>query len=131
VAANAELPEATQAVVENSTPEFQLAVSALDNWAGVTVHLGKHPEELTAIVAKFKANPVGAIADLGKLEERLKPAPKQAEKAPEKMLPAPPRTAGGSASASTPRLNLERAEAVEKATDEELIAEFGRMLKAG
>jgi hypothetical protein len=128
---HAELPDATKTVMDSSTPEFQLAVSALDNWAGVTVHLGKHPDELAALVAKFGRNPMGAIADLGKLEERLKPAPKQAEKAPEKMLPAPPRTAGGSASASVPGLNLEKAEAVEKASDEELLAEFGRMLKAG
>ena len=130
-AKHAELPEATKVVLDGSTPDFQVALSSLENWPGVTVHLGKHPEELSAVVEKFKANPVSAIADLGALQERLKQAPTQAktEKQPEKMPAAPPKRVGGQASVSTPRLNLESSSDVDNASDEELLSALGPLLK--
>lgn len=106
---HAELPQMAPQVIENSPEGLQVAISALDNWAGVTVHLGKNPGELAALVQQFKANPHRAVAELGKLEDRLKPAPKQAAAAPDKPLPKPLAPVGGGASASTPKVDMENA----------------------
>ncbi len=122
--AHSDLQEMAEAVVANSPEPLQLAISALDNWAGVTVHLGKNPVELEALVRAFQTNPYKGVADLGKLEARLSTSSKQAEppKA-EKPLPAPLKPVAGSASASKPNVDLE------KADDKTFMAELRSMSK--
>ncbi len=112
-------------IVANSPEPIQLAISALENFAAVTVHLGKHPEELAQIVQSFQANPYAAVAQLGKLDAKLS-APKQAVVAPKGAapLPPPPKVVGGGANASTPKVDLETADF------KTMKAEFKRMTKA-
>lgn len=78
-------------VVESSPESMQEAISQLENWSKVAVHLGKNPAELTALADKFKSNPIAATAQLGRIEERITAAPAVAPpvkpKAP--RLPAP------------------------------------------
>ncbi len=105
-----DFPAMADAVVAASPEGLQLAISNIDNWAGVTVHLGKHPEELAALVSKFEQNPYAAVAELGRLEERLKPATKQAEVKPVKPLPPPLKPVAGTASASVPAVSQEAIE---------------------
>ncbi len=100
-----------------SVPEgLQMAMSNLDNWSDVAVHLAKSPDELRALTAAFEQNPYKAVAELGKLEDRLQ----QASKPPEtpapaspakvtKPLPAPPAKPGGAATV-TPKVDLEKAD---------------------
>ncbi len=123
---HADLPTMAPQVVEHSPEGLQLAISALDNWAGVTVHLGKNPEELAALVEAFNANPYRGVTELGKLEERLKPATKQAATSTAtKPLPAPLKPVGGGASATTPKVDMENA------PFHVFKSEVKRMLKAG
>lgn len=85
--------------LKTSTPEqFQIAVSGLDNWAAVAVHLAKNEAERNALVEKFKTSPYSAIAELGKLEARLTTAATKepATTAPAK-LPAPLKPVAGGA----------------------------------
>ena len=119
--------EMADTVIAGSPEPLQLAISALNDWAGVTVHLGKNPEELAALVQKFQGNPYGALADLGKLEARLTSSkePEKTEKPAEKPLPAPPAQVGGRASASAPKVDLE------KADDATFMRELRRLKKAG
>ena len=125
--AHGDLREMADTVIEGSPEPLQLAISALNDWAGVTVHLGKNPEELAALVQKFQSNPYGALADLGKLEARLTSSkePEKTEKPAEKPLPAPPAQVGGRASASAPKVDLE------KADDATFMRELRRLKKAG
>lgn len=85
--------------LKTSTPEqFQIAVSGLENWAAVAVHLAKNEAERNALVEKFKTSPYSAIADLGKLEARLTTAvTKEPAAAPAKKLPAPLKPIAGGA----------------------------------
>ncbi len=118
------------ASLETALPEpLQLAVSTMDDAAGMVAYLGRTPEALKTLVSKFEANPYAGIAELGKLELKIQSDPKQAaeegkSKKPEKPLPAPLKPVGGGASASTPKVNLEDAK------DEVFMAEIGRMAKA-
>lgn len=106
----AKFQEYTDTVIANSSELMQTAISAFGNWAGMTVHLAKNPDELKEIADKFETNPYGAIADLGRLEDRLKPAPKTTPaKAAEKPLPAPPAKVGGAAAAEV-GIDLEAAD---------------------
>lgn len=119
-----ELPQMAELVLGSSPEGLQLAISALGDWAGVTMHLGKHPDELATLTQQFQANPYAAVAALGKLEERLKPAPKQADKN-DKTLPAPLKPVGGTANATAPPVDLETADF------SAFKAEIRRGLKAG
>lgn len=78
----ADFPALMDTVRAGSTPELQSALSSLDNWSGVAVHLARNPEKLAGIAAKFKANPVAAIADLGRLEAVIAEAAKPPESPP-------------------------------------------------
>lgn len=86
-----------------SMPEpLQLAVSKLKTWDRVAMHLAKTPEELAPLVSMFESDPLTAAFELGKLEERLKPAApiKTEEKPAEKVLPPPLKPVGGNATAT-------------------------------
>lgn len=106
----AEFPALMKSLIENTSPELQRAISVLDDWSGVAVHLAKpaNAAERTALVEKFAAieaaAPDGkvkaftaAISALTALEHRLKPAAKPAA---EKPLPAPLTAVAGAASAT-------------------------------
>ncbi len=102
----AEFP-ALMATAQKSAPEgLQLAISSLDDWSGVAVHLARDPAKLAELSAQYAANPYAAIAKLGRIEASLKPATQPAAAAP---LPAPPAKAGGGASAGTVDFNAETA----------------------
>lgn len=78
---------------------LQVAISSLDNWDTVAVHLAKNPTQLKELATAFQQNPTKAIATLGRIEAALT----STEKTPattEKPLPAPLKKVGGSASAS-------------------------------
>ncbi len=97
-----------------ATPEgLQLAISGLDNWSAVAVHLAKAPDELKALAAKWDTNQYAAVADLGRLEARLQTGTKPPEalkpKAAAKPLPPPPAKIGGAA-ATVPSVDLETAD---------------------
>lgn len=99
-----EFRDFAQKVMEGSPEGLQFAISGLENWPAVTVYLAKHPKELQAIVSKFEATPYRAIADLGKLEDRLtqvakppEPESKAPAKPTAKQLPPPPAKVGGAA----------------------------------
>ncbi len=107
---------ANMAMLAASSPEgLQLAISGLDNWSAVAVHLAKAPEELKALAAKWEQNQYAAVADLGKLEARLQTGTKPPEPAkvapvkPAAKLPDPPAKVGGAAS-TVPSVDLETAD---------------------
>lgn len=67
--------ESSVKTVSEVAPEpMQIAISALDNWSKVAVHLAANPAALTALADQFKAHPPGspgffkAVAQLGRLE---------------------------------------------------------------
>jgi len=107
--------EGKMATLTANSPEgLQLAVSGLENWSSVAVHLADHLDELQAIASEFRRNPYAAVAKLGKLEDRLvekeKPAPvlPQPKAAAEKPLPPPPPKVGGR---PTPVVDIDLAKA--------------------
>ncbi len=112
----AEFPELMKTLASSAPEGLQLAISGLDNWSQVAVHLAKTPDELRFLARKFDHNPYAAVAELGRLEDRLQQASKPPEPAKvvaparvEKPLPPPPARVGGSASA-TPKVDLEKAD---------------------
>lgn len=112
--------------LEASLPEpLQMAVSVMEDAAAMVAHLGKNPDALKSLIDKFNANPYAGIAELGKLEAKLEPDSKQADKkVTAKPLPKPLMPVGGGASASSVAVDLE------KADDATVLAEIGRMAKA-
>lgn len=77
---------------------MQLAISALDGWSKVAVHLADNPAEMKAMADQFTAHHVGsagflkAVAQLGRLEDKLTTVAKEPEKEiakPAKALPPP------------------------------------------
>lgn len=85
-------------VIETAPEAMQLAISALDNWSKMAVHLAANPAELTALADQFKAHPPGspgffkAVAQLGRLEEKITatpPKPVLVPKTKVERLPAP------------------------------------------
>lgn len=71
---------------------MQEAISQLDDWSKVAIHLANNPAELTALADKFKSNPIAATAQLGRIEERITAAAKVATPPPKPKaarLPAP------------------------------------------
>lgn len=106
----AEFPKLMEKLAESAPEGLQVAISMLSDWPRVAAHLAKTPDELHSMVEKFNTNPYGAIAELGKLEDRLKPAPKtEPAKTVEKPLPPPPAKPGGQATA-TAAVNLDTAD---------------------
>ena len=126
----ADFPQLMDTLAANTPVEIQRAISALDDWSTVAVHLAKNEEERTALVEEFKTSPHRAIAKLGKLEDRLKPeAVKPAaepvkEPAKEPVLPKPLKAVGGDAPGSNGRVDLN------KASMPEFLNEIERMVKA-
>ncbi len=98
------LMEQAQAIAPEG---LQQAISALDNWSAVAVHLAKHPAQLKELSAAYDANSIKAIATLGRIEASLKTAPKT--EAPAKPLPDPIAVVGGTASASASDFDIEKA----------------------
>lgn len=106
-----------------TTPvDMQRAISALEDWSAVAVHLAKNETERNALVEEFKTSPFSVFAKLGKLEDRLKPAAKTAAD-DEKPLPKPLKPVAGDAPGRTARVDLD------KASDAEALGEIVRMLK--
>jgi len=100
------------ASLETALPEnLQVALSSMGDVAGLVSHLATNPADLKSLTDKFAANPFSAIAELGRLEERLQQAAKPPvnEKTPDKPLPTPLKPVGGNASASGSAVNLETA----------------------
>ncbi len=75
---------------------LQKAISSLDDWAGVAIHLAKDGAKLKELATLFGTNPYAAIAKLGRIEASLKTASKPAVE----PLPDPPAKDGGGASAT-------------------------------
>ncbi len=92
-----EFPELMEKAREIAPEGLQTAISSLDNWSAVAVYLAKNPGQLKELSAAYDANPVKAIATLGRIEASLKTAPKAAAE----PLPKPPTAVGGGASASS------------------------------
>ena len=109
-------------VVEASPEGLLLEISALEDWPGMAVHLGK-PEneaELINLAALYERSPSAAIRELGRIEDRLskvvsKEPPNSAKEvvarpvAVDKPLPAPPDRVGGGANAA-PVIDLNKAD---------------------
>jgi hypothetical protein len=104
----AEFPSLMDTLRASVPPEMQQAISALDDWSGVAVHLAKNEAERAVLVEKFKTAPLAAIAQLGKLEDRLKPAaqPPADDKPP---LPRPLKAVAGGPLGTAPPVDLEKA----------------------
>lgn len=118
--------------LEAELPEpLQLAVSVMDESAALVAYLGKNSDERKALVAKFNDNPYAAIAELGRLELKVKPEPKGAEetpKKPEKQLPAPLRPVGGGTNAATvPKNKLASRSESQELSDKGLMSEIRRI----
>ena len=109
-------------VLRDSTPEpFQKAISALDDWSRVAVHLAENEADRDALVELFNANQTRGAAELGKLEDRLKPAAKT-EAAEEKTVKKPLKAVAGGPLGIAPRIDLN------KAPMRDFKAEVNRML---
>lgn len=121
----AEFPALMATLAQTTPAKFQEAVSALEDWSGVAVHLAKNEAERNALVELFKASPLAAIAKLGKLEDRLKPEAKPAPVKEETQLPKPIKPIGGAPAGRAGRVDLD------KASDGEALGEIERMLRAG
>lgn len=89
-----------QKVAAETPKEMQIAISALENWSKVAVHLADNPSEMAALVAQFKSNPYAATAALGKLEAKVTAPPPVVSKAKEKEPPPPLKKAPAAADAS-------------------------------
>ncbi len=81
-------------------PGLQLAITGLDNWSDVAVHLAKDTKQLKELAAKFATNPYAAIATLGRIEAAL--ISKASTPAAVKPLPEPITKVGGNSSATGP-----------------------------
>lgn len=119
-----DFPALMDSLAQSTPVEFQVAVSGLEDWSAVAVHLAKNDDERNALVELFKASPVAAIAKLGKLEDRLKPAAKTASPKEDEPLPKPLKPIAGAPAGSNGKVDLD------KATDAEALKEIERMLKA-
>jgi len=112
--------------------DLQRAVSALDDWATVAVHLAQNDDVRAELIESFKADRLRTIAKLGKLEDKLSPAAKTAkpdEDEEEETLPPPARAIGGAARGAVKTKPLH--EMVAKNGDVgDFLNEVGRQLKA-
>lgn len=100
----AEFPKLMETATAKAPEGLQQAISALDHWSDVAVHLAKNPARLAEVVEKFNANPYAAVAELGRIEASLKSVTKAAD-----PLPKPPVIEGGKSSASTSAFDVETA----------------------
>lgn len=99
------LESAIEGFKEKAPADFQKAISQLDTWPAMVIHLNAHPAELKTITDIFAASQYRGVAALGKLESSLaqkaqapkteKPVPVVAPPVP---LPAPPAAVGGKSS---------------------------------
>lgn len=104
---------------------LQVAISSLDNWDTVAVHLAKNPTQLQELAAVYQQNPTKAIATLGRIEAALSSKETKTAATTEKPLPAPPAKVGGSASASGQDLQ----DTIEKGSMSQLRAVVGKLRK--
>lgn len=111
-----------QAVGKASSVGLQAAISELDAWDAVVNHLGQNPAELAELNQQFEANPVRAIRQLGKLEDRLTAATTE-DAPPKPKLPPPIAPTGGKSGAT-------RAQSLNEALDSGDVGATRRMLKA-
>jgi hypothetical protein len=87
-------------IADTAPKEMQIAISALENWSKVAVHLADNPGELQALAEQFKSNPYAAVAALGKLEAKVTAPPPVVPKAKEKEPPPPLKKAPAAADAA-------------------------------
>lgn len=118
-----DFPAMMDSLAENTPVDFQRAVSDLDDWSGVAVHLAKNEAERNALVAEFKLRPFAVIAKLGKLEDRLKPE----AKASTETLPKPLKPVGGGPTGANTKVDLNDP----KLSYSEIAKELERMSKTG
>jgi len=118
----ADFPALMKTLADNTPEPLQAAISELEDWAGVAVHLAKNDDERTSLVEEFKKSPARAIAKLGKLEDRLTPEAKTAP-AKEETLPKPLKPVGGDAPGGAKPFDPD------KASTPEALAHYRRMLK--
>lgn len=85
---------AAKTLVEQAPESLQFAVSALDDWSKVAVHLADNPAELAVLSEQFKAQPGSAaffkaVANLGRLEAKITATEPEKTVAKPKIPPAP------------------------------------------
>lgn len=98
-AAGVDFPALMESARALAPEGLQVAISSLDNWDGVALHLAQNPDKLKDLAVSYQQNPTKAIATLGRIEAALTPqGTKPATQ--EKPLPEPLKKVGGSASAS-------------------------------
>lgn len=97
-----EFPEAMERLTARIPEPVQLAISQLENWPTVAMHLESNPDALKQVVDLYGRNPFAAVAQLGAIEASLqkKAEPKVAKPIPKQDLPAPPASVGGTATPS-------------------------------
>lgn len=93
-----------KALVDGAPEGLQSAISSLDDWASVGVHLAKNPAKLTDLATMYGINPYAAIIKLGNLQASLKTATKPASV----VLPDPPEKFGGGSSVSSGAFDIEK-----------------------
>lgn len=93
----AEFPALMDTVVANSSEQFQLAVSSMEGWDKLAIHLGKNEAKLKELSGEFATNPYEVVAQLGRMRDSLQTT-KPAIQA--KPLPEPLAKVGGNASVS-------------------------------
>lgn len=103
---------------------LQVAISHLENWDTVAVHLAKNPAKLQELANSYTQNPTRAIATLGRIEAALSSETKPAA-TKETPLPAPLKKVGGSASPSGEELQ----KTLEEGSMSQLRARLGKLRK--
>lgn len=83
-------PELVKTVVDATPEGLQMAISDLDDWPAVAVHLANHPDKLAEIVELFELSEVKAIARLGRIEAALSAKPASEVPATKAPRPATP-----------------------------------------
>lgn len=95
------LQSAAQTVRKVTTEPMQVAISEMDDWAGISMKLASDPEALDQFVQAWKESPARAVRQLVLIEQSLKPPVAEIKEKPAnsvKTLPRPAMKVGGSAS---------------------------------
>ena len=117
-----EFPTLMESLKGSVPVKLQEAISTLDNWSDIAVHIAKNEGDRNELVEKFKVSPTAAMVHLGKLEAKLTPAA-QVEQS-EKPLPRPLKPIAGGPSSSVKPIDLD------KAPMSQFTAEISSRLKA-
>jgi hypothetical protein len=95
-----EFPALMETVQAHSGEGLQLAISQMEGWSKVAVHLAKNPAQLEQLNTEFSTNPYEVIAKLGRIRDAITvdPKTKATTAAATKPLPEPLAKVGGNAS---------------------------------